>query len=170
MIRRLTVRDGRSGHKSLSFLLLRLLANRKNLSVCNPASLFLADSKHAPAFDSPHPDVLRGSSRPIRRLMVRDGRIELPTSVWKTDIIPFNQSRFRTILTKSKARRKQGTGFGLKLTAFFSYSSSSSSSQSSHSPSIITSPHFLQISSSSILFFYFRQTKTFINNEPKKPT
>jgi len=28
----------------------------------------------------------------------------------------------------------------------------------------------LQISSSSILFFYFRQTKTFINNEPKKPT
>src|SRR3989338_11037073 len=54
MIRRLTVRDGRSGHKSLSFLLLRLLANRKNLSVCAPASPFLADSKYAPAFDSPH--------------------------------------------------------------------------------------------------------------------
>ena len=90
---------------------------------------------------------------------MRDGRIELPTSVWKTDIIPFNQSRFRAILTKSKARRKQGTGFGLKLTAFFSYSSSSSSSQSSHSPSIITSPHFLQISSSSILFFILDKLK-----------
>ena len=47
------VRVGRSGHKSLSFFLLRLLANRKNLSVCDPASLFLADSEHIPAFDSP---------------------------------------------------------------------------------------------------------------------
>lgn len=53
--------------------------------------------RHVPAFDSPrkpsswlaHPAQLKMPNK-WAFLIVRDGRIELPISVWKTEVIPFN--------------------------------------------------------------------------------
>lgn len=39
-------------------------------------------------------------------MFVRDGRIELPSSVWKTDVLPLNESRVTLLYTKLELHTK----------------------------------------------------------------
>ena len=92
----------RSGHESLSFLLLRLLANRKNLSVRDPASLFLADSEHIPAFDSPRKQSSLLAPCPFALLMCRGRESNshgLPRTILSRMRLPIPPPR-KTLLLK----------------------------------------------------------------------